>query len=107
LERECFDSHGIHLVIHYDPVVIDDPELDRMRTLVGSHLAQIDERLSVHDFRMVEGSGHTNLIFDVALPDDLSRRKDEIKKRLDQKLNQDAPTKYYTVITFDPAAFNG
>jgi cation diffusion facilitator family transporter len=107
LERECFDSHGIHLVIHYDPVVTDDPELDRMRTLVGSHLAQIDERLSVHDFRMVEGSGHTNLIFDVALPDDLSRRKDEIKKRLDQKLNQDAPTKYYTVITFDPAAFNG
>ncbi len=107
LERECYDSHGIHLVIHYDPVVTDDPELDRMKTQVETHLAQIDSRLSVHDFRMVAGSGHTNLIFDVALPDDLAKQKDEIKKRLDQNLNQNASTRYFTVITFDPAAFNG
>jgi cation diffusion facilitator family transporter len=107
LERECYDSHGIHLVIHYDPVVTDDPELDRMKTLVETHLTQIDSRLSVHDFRMVAGSGHTNLIFDVALPDDLAKQKDEIKKRLDQNLNQNASTRYFTVITFDPAAFNG
>ena len=106
LERECFESHGIHLVIHYDPVVTDDPELDRMKASVCGHLAAIDSRLAVHDFRMVEGAGHTNLIFDIALPADLTGREKEIKTRLDQKLNQDAPTKYYTVITFDPEAFN-
>lgn len=106
LERECLESHGIHLVIHYDPVVTDDPELDRMKAAVTEALKQIDGRLSLHDFRMVQGSGHTNLIFDVALPEDLAEKKGEIKARLDQKLNQDAPCTYFTVITFDPTAFN-
>lgn len=106
LERECFQSHNIHLVIHYDPVVTDDPELDRLKALVSQHLSQIDRRLAVHDFRMVAGNGHTNLIFDVALPDSLTGQKEAIKKRLDQQLNENAPTKYYTVITFDPEAFN-
>ena len=106
LERECFESHGIHLVIHYDPVVTDDPELDRMKGLVCNHLAAIDSRLAVHDFRMVEGSGHTNLVFDIALPADPTGKEKEKKTRLDQSLNQDAKTKYYTVITFDPEAFN-
>ena len=106
LERECFQSHGIHLVIHYDPVVTDDPELDRMRLVVCGCLAQIDARLDIHDFRMVPGNQRTNLIFDVALPDDLNGRETEIKTRLDQLLNRDAQTTYYTVITFDPAAFN-
>ena len=106
LERECLQSHGIHLVIHYDPVVTDDPELDRMRDAVAAALKQIDDRLSLHDFRMVQGTGHTNLIFDVALPEDLMGKKAEIKTQLDQKLNQNAPCTYFTVITFDPAAFN-
>lgn len=106
LERECLESHGIHLVIHYDPVVTDDPELDRMKAAVTEALKQIDGRMSLHDFRMVQGSGHTNLIFDVALPEDLAEKKGEIKARLDQKLNQDAPCTYFTVITFDPTAFN-
>ena len=106
LERECLESHGIHLVIHYDPVVTDDPELDRMKAAVTEALKQIDGRLSLHDFRMVQGSGHTNLIFDVALPEDLAEKKGEIKARLDQTLNQDAPCTYFTVITFDPTAFN-
>jgi divalent metal cation (Fe/Co/Zn/Cd) transporter len=106
LERECLESHGIHLVIHYDPVVTDDPELDRMKAAVTEALKQIDGRLSLHDFRMVQGSGHTNLIFDVALPEDLAEKKGEIKARLDQTLNQDAPCTYFIVITFDPTAFN-
>ena len=106
LERECLESHGIQLVIHYDPVVTDDPELDRMRDAVCQILNQIDGRLTLHDFRMVQGRGHTNLIFDVVLPEDLMRKTGEIKVRLDQKLNQNAPCTYFTVITFDPAAFN-
>ena len=106
LERECLESHGIHLVIHYDPVVTDDPELDRMRDAVNDTLKQIDGRLSLHDFRMVQGAGHTNLIFDVALPEELTGKKGEIKARLDQELNQNAPCTYFTVITFDLMAFN-
>jgi cation diffusion facilitator family transporter len=106
LERECWDSHGIQLVIHYDPVVTDDPELDRMRNAAITALKNIDSRLTLHDFRMVQGSGHTNLIFDVAVPEDLMSKKAEIKSKLDKTLNQNAPCTYYTVITFDPASFN-
>ena len=106
LERECFRQYGIHLVIHYDPVVINDPELDRMRALVTAILKVKDERLSIHDFRMVPGSGHTNLIFDVSLPCDLRGHEKTLQGALEAALNDLGEGKYYTVITFDQASFN-
>ncbi len=106
LERECMDSHGVHLVIHYDPVVTDDPELDRMKARVGDILKGIDPRLGVHDFRMVAAGGHTNLIFDITLPCSLTGQEKDIKMKLDTQLNEGAEVTYYTVITFDPDAFN-
>ena len=106
MERECYESHGIHLVIHYDPVVTNDPELDRMRTLVAAILRVKDERMSIHDFRMVPGTGHTNLIFDVALPCDLRGQEKTIKNALEAALNDLGEGKFYTVITFDQASLN-
>ena len=106
LERECFQRYGIHLVIHYDPVVVNDPELDRMRTLVTAILKVKDGRLSIHDFRMVPGSGHTNLIFDVALPSDLRGQEKVLQAALETALNDLGEGTYYTVITFDQASFN-
>ena len=106
MERECYRLHGIHLVIHYDPVVTNDPELDRMRSLVTAILRVKDERMSIHDFRMVPGNGHTNLIFDVALPADLMGQQKTIQKSLEAALNDLGEGTYYTVITFDQATFN-
>lgn len=105
MERECFQSHGIQLVIHYDPVVTDDPELTRLHGLVDEILKGFDRRLSTHDFRMVRGTGHTNLIFDVVLPHDLSKKEMAIRQHLTDALSQENTT-YYTVITFDSDAFN-
>jgi cation diffusion facilitator family transporter len=106
LERECFESHGIQLVIHYDPVVTDDPELDRLKAKVLAVLQEMDSRMGIHDFRMVVSPGHTNLIFDLTLPVDLNKNQKQIKAKLDAALNRSAQTTYYTVITFDPEAFN-
>lgn len=106
MERECLKSHNIHLVIHYDPVVTNDPELNRLLDATREVLAHIDPRLQPHDFRMVKGDGHTNLIFDVALPSELLGRKKEIRRVLEQDLSNREGTDIYTVITFDPAAFN-
>lgn len=106
MERECYESHGIHLVIHYDPVVTNDPDLDRMRSLVAAILRVKDQRLSIHDFRMVPGSGHTNLIFDVSLPSDLRGQEKSIKLALEAALNDLGEGTYYTVITFDQAELN-
>lgn len=106
MERECLESHGVHLVIHYDPVVTNDPELDRMRHLVAAILQVRDSRLSIHDFRMVPGAGHTNLIFDVALPMELAGEEESIQQALEKALNDLGQGTYYTVITFDSLAFN-
>ena len=106
LERECLQSHGVHLVIHYDPVITDDPELDRMHVRVEQLLHKFDLRLGVHDFRMVPGKGHVNLIFDVVLPTDLRGKEAEIQASLQKDLNQDSTVTYYPVITFDQSSFN-
>lgn len=106
LERICLKAHNIHLVIHYDPVVTDDPELERIRTVVEQILTGIDSRITIHDFRMVQGKENTNLIFDMALPASLMNRQKEIKKQLDGQLNSQGGIVYHTVITFDMASFN-
>lgn len=102
IERDALRELHVHLVIHYDPVVTDDVELNHMRALVEKKLKQLDPRLSMHDFRMVRGPQHTNLIFDLAVPFDLSGRTAELKRRIDECV-QFEDHKYYTVITFDPA----
>ena len=103
LERRCLEQHRVHLVIHYDPIVVGDLELDAMRTKVNIILHTMDERLSIHDFRMVKSDAHTKLIFDMTVPGDLMAQKNAVKETLDGKLNEDSPTSIYTVITFDPA----
>ena len=105
IEREFLKKHRIHLTIHYDPVVMDDEEVRRMRRIVGEKLREIDERLSFHDFRMVAGPEHTNLIFDVVLPYALMEEEQNIQQLLEQRL-QEPGKRYYTVITFDAESFN-
>ena len=106
LERVCLQQHNVHLVIHYDPVVTDDPEMDRLKTVVTDILLAHDPRISIHDFRMVQGQGHTNLIFDAALPAELMSECKQIKKHLDAQIALREQGQYYTVITFELAAFN-
>ena len=106
LERQCLREHNVHLVLHYDPVVTGDAELDHIRTMVLKLLQVRDSEISIHDFRMVRGKSHTNLIFDIALPSRLMHERKQIKKALDAALAQTLEGTYYTVVTFDIAAFN-
>ena len=106
LERECLKQHNVHLVLHYDPVVTGDAELDRIKSVVQEILCTCDSRITIHDFRMVQGKGHTNLVFDIALPAELMGKKKQIKKQLDEELAQKEEKNYYTVVTFDIASFN-
>lgn len=106
LERKCLEHHGVHLVIHYDPVATDDPELERMRVVVASLLRMKDDAISIHDFRMVPGTSQTNLIFDISLPVRLSGQEKAIQAALEAALNDLDEGHYHTVITFDPAELN-
>ncbi len=105
IERDALRDLRVHLVIHFDPIVTDDEELNRMRDLVEKEIRQISPELALHDFRMVRGPGHTNLIFDLVIPFSMNDRKAELKKRIDERV-QFEDRRYYTVITFDEAAHN-
>ena len=106
MERECYVNHNVQLVIHYDPVVTDDPELTRMKEKARAALKAMDDRLTLHDFRMVQGKEHTNLIFDVALPSDLNGHSESILQELTETINDGEDKTYYLVLTFDSTAFN-
>ena len=105
MEKEIAEQFHVRLVIHYDPLVTDDEENTAMYRLVKREVSAIDERLSIHDFRMVRGPEHTNLIFDLVLPFDMKDKKKELKALIDEKV-QFQGSKYYTVITFDDETFN-
>ena len=61
IERDALRELRVHLVIHYDPIVTDDAELNHMRTFVQETIRAIDPELTLHDFRMVRGAQHTTL----------------------------------------------
>ena len=101
MEWECLRDHGIHLVIHYDPIVTDDPELNSLKNRVAELLYVRDWRLRLHDFRIVPGRSHLNLIFDVALPADLQGQEEQLRQSMEEELNREGPKTYHLRITFD------
>ena len=105
IERDALRELRVHLVIHYDPIVTDDEELNRMHALVEQEIKAIDPALTIHDFRMVRGPGHTNLIFDLVIPFSMANQKVDLKRRIDERV-QFENKRYYTVITFDEASHN-
>ena len=68
-------------------------------------LKGVDPQLAVHDFRMVRGSRHTNVIFDMVLPFSMENRKQELRELVERELQTDGK-QYHAVITFDMQAFN-
>ncbi len=97
IEREALAQLRVHLVIHYDPIVTDDPELDRLHRCVQDAVAAMDPQIDVHDFRMVRGEKSSNLIFDLAVPFSWQNRRAELRSAIEQALGPG----YRTVITFD------
>lgn len=102
IERECLEKFGTNLVIHYDPVSTNDLELEEMREFVEQLLVKKDERLLVHDFRMREKEGKTELMFDLVLPDTMQEEKENIRKMLEESLESAGKQNITLKITFDP-----
>ena len=96
----------MQLTIHYDPIVTDDELLNRMKGKVQHAASEIDNRLSVHDFRMVEGRRHTNLIFDLATPFELHTKHAELREQITAGVQSEEEMEYHVIINFDDIAFN-
>ena len=100
LERNIYDELQVHMTIHMDPIDYDDEKTNVCRDMMAGILKEIDEGLTMHDFRIVSGPTHTNLIFDVLVPYECKKTEAQIKSEIQQKLAEKQDT-YYTVITFD------
>lgn len=79
IERELKEKLQCDAVIHMDPIATDDSAVMQMRSRVITAINDLEPRLSIHDFRMVEGPTHTNLIFDVVVPTDLDKSPSEVQ----------------------------
>lgn len=101
MERECLKNYGTHLVIHYDPVVTDDPEVNSTKRLVNTIIKVRDSRLTIHDFRMVDDGESVKMSFDMILPEDLRGQEQSIKETVEKALDSLDSKKYYADITFD------
>lgn len=101
MERECLKNYGTHLVIHYDPVVTDDPEVNSTKRLVNTIIKVRDGRLTIHDFRMKDDGESVKMSFDMILLEDLRGQEQSIKETVEKALDSLDSKKYYADITFD------
>ncbi len=100
IERRINETLGCQCVIHMDPVIVNDPATDRMKRLCQLIAKSVDERFTIHDFRMVKGPSHTNLIFDVVAPFDCKISEEEIKNTICAKV-QSLPGNHFAVVEVD------
>ncbi len=100
IEQDALSRLHVHLVIHYDPVVTNDEELNEALRQVREWIVEIDPRLTVHDFRMVRGARQTNLIFDMAAPFGLNLTAQKVSGVLEEKF-RNAGKNYHTIIQMD------
>ena len=102
IEHELRSALNCHAVIHMDPVCVGDEETDRLKELVAGCLAEISPALTMHDFRIVSGPTHTNLIFDVVTPYNFDLSDEALTQRIEEKIHEDNPN-YFAVIDIDKA----
>lgn len=102
IEKDMNKKFSCETVIHMDPIVADDEVTNRTKEVVKAIVREIDERISIHDFRMVAGPTHTNLIFDVVVPHRFKLSNSEVIALITAKAKEADP-KYEVVITVDTA----
>lgn len=100
IERDFKENMGLEMVIHMDPVNKDDPYTKELYELCTKILKEIDARLSLHDFRIVSGDTHTNMIFDVVVPYSVEIKNDVILEEIQKRVKEHKDT-LYVVITFE------
>ena len=97
IENDIKKEIGIDLTIHYDPIVVNDERVNELKEMTDNIVKNINPELSIHDFRVVDGPMHTNLIFDVVIPYGFKEVPNEIIKEISLKISE-VNDSYFTVI---------
>ncbi len=100
IERDFLENDGLHVVIHFDPIVTSDERVGDMRRWLSEAVKEIDGALTIHDLRMVPGPTHTNLIFDCVVPAGFAMSELDVKQAIKHLVRQKDP-RYFCVITVE------
>ena len=100
VERNLMEEFQCDATIHMDPVVNDDEELNQMKIRVEEAVTEENPEWKIHDFRMVRGQTHTNLIFDLVIQPEELTRAGEIEKRIKDKIHT-MDSHFYAVVTVE------
>ncbi len=100
IERDFLEDEGIHMVIHLDPIVTNNVKTNEIKDLVKEIVKEISPEISIHDFRVVWGISHSNLIFDIVAPYNSRLNDEELKKLISGKI-QDIDETYRSIIMVD------
>lgn len=101
IEHELRNQLKCEAVIHMDPVVTGDEQVNKLRVQVHELLKEIDEKISMHDFRVVMGPSHTNLIFDIVVPFGYKMKDEELTELIQMKTEEKIGKNHFTVIEVD------
>lgn len=101
IEKELQDKLSCMATIHMDPIVTDDAHINRLKDKVTALVHEIDPALNIHDFRVVEGNTHTNIIFDIVIPYKNEKSDKEIVKIIKDTVRSWDAGKYFAVIQVD------
>ena len=88
-------------VIHMDPVVTDDPRVDELRDAVKDVVVKWNEKASIHDFRVVFGNTHTNLVFDIVVPYQMKDSEKDIQKAIQTRVWEAVGKQYFVAMDID------
>ncbi len=102
IERELREKMGCEAVIHMDPVETDNEQVKEMKQKVAELMKEIGDDVSIHDFRMVAGPTHTNLIFDIVVPFADKKSEAEVKEEVD-RLIATLGKQYFAIVDVDKA----
>ena len=103
LEKQLRKECGCEAVIHMDPVEMNNKETNRLRAETLTILSELDDRLTLHDFRVVAGPTHINLVFDVVVPFDFSMTDEAVRKAINERVHA-LEGKCYAVIDIDKSS---
>lgn len=97
IENDIKKQMGIDLTIHYDPLVINDERVNELKKMVLEVINSINSEISIHDFRVVDGPMHTNLIFDVVIPYGFKEKSNELISEIRLKISE-INSSYFAII---------
>lgn len=105
LEKEALNRLQIHLTVHMDPILVGDPDTEKYKKLVEEYIAQTKGKIHIHDFRILSGKEHVNVIFDMIVPNEIDNEEEhrKIKDELYAFIHNRYGKEVHLVINFDPA----